>query len=255
MTHRPFSIFAVLSLAASLLATGLGSATTAAASPALSHTAVGVTVPVVACPTTRGVPGHPPAKYKRQITISEPADIAQKLEYYSDNDRNLTPILAPRGWKCQVQIGADGSASITIHPPGTTTSSKTAITAQSMGACQGCVWGLVCDLIPGAAKQVGADQPACPTTRPKKELVKFERGRPNATGPVQDVVVFQDPAGVKGDGVPSGGKDPANGALLYDWNKHDGGAASLETCTLPAVQFQECAASASNFGAHNWEMP
>jgi hypothetical protein len=246
MNSRPASIFAALSLAAAL--TGATAAVPAAA-------ATTTKVPVVACPTSRGIPGHPATKYPTRLATNAPPAVAADLAYYSDNVRNLTPLLGPRGWKCQVQIGADGSMGITIHPPGTALTSKEALTAESMGACQGCVWTLVCDLIPGAAKQVGVGQPSCRATRPKQERVKFERGRPNATGPVQDVVVFQDPAGVKGDGRPSGGKDPANGALLYVWDKQDGGAASLETCTLPTAQFDECAASASNFGARNWGMP
>jgi hypothetical protein len=217
--------------------------------------ATGTKVPVVACPTSRGVPGNPATKYPTTLTTRAAPTVAAHLAYYSDNVRSLTPVLGPRGWKCQVQVGADGSAGVTIYPSGASTTSKTAITVQSAPACQGCVWALVCDLIPGSAKQVGAGQPACPSTRPKRERVKFESGRPNATGRVRDVVVFQDPPGVKGDGVPSGGHDPANGALLYDWNSQAGGAASLETCTLPAAQFRTCSASVSNFGARNWGMP
>jgi hypothetical protein len=212
-------------------------------------------VPVIACPTSRGIAGHPATKYPTMLTTRAAPSIASHLAYYSDNVRNLTPVLGPRGWKCQVQVGADGSAGVNIYPPGSSPTGKTAITIRSSPACQGCVWTLVCSLIPGSAKQVGVGQPACPSTRPKRELVKFESGNPTATGPVQDVVVFQDPPGVKGKGIPSGGPDPANGALLYDWNKHDGGAASLETCTLPKSEFDVCSASVSNFGGRNWGMP
>lgn len=211
-------------------------------------------LPVVACPTSRGITGHPPTKYASRLPTNAPASLAADLAYYSDSVRNLTPVLGPRGWKCQVQVGADGNASVNIYPPGAGLTSKQAVTVRSAPACQGCVWTLVCSLVPGSAKQVGVGQPACPSKRSKQEKVRFERGRPNATGPVQDVVVFQDPAHVKGTGVPSGGPDPANGALLYDWSKQNGGSASLETCTLPTKDFEECAASASDFGARNWGM-
>jgi hypothetical protein len=189
------------------------------------------------------------------LTTKAAPSVAARLEYFSDNVRNLTPVLGPRGWKCQVQVGADGSSGVNIYPEGASPTSKTAITVQSSPACQGCVWAMVCSLVPGSAKQVGVGQPACPSTRPKRERVKFESGNPNAIGRVQDVVVFQDPADVKGEGIPSGGPNPANGALLYDWDKHDGGSASLETCTLPKAQFDMCSASVSNFGARNWGMP
>lgn len=247
MTHRPIAIFAALTLATVLCAGAV--ATQAAAA------ATGTKVPVVACPTSRGIAGHPATKYPTMLTTKAAPSVAAHLAYYSDNVRNLTPVLAPRGWKCKVQVGADASSAVTIYPAGASPGSKTAISVQSSPACQGCVWGLVCDLVPGAAKQVGVDQPACQSTRPKRELVKFESGKPNATGPVQDVVVFQDPPGVKGDGVPSGGADPANGVLLYDWSKQAGGAASLETCTLPTSQFDVCSASVRNFGARDWGMP
>jgi hypothetical protein len=189
------------------------------------------------------------------LTTKAAPSVAVQLAYYSDNVRNLTPVLGPRGWKCQVQVGADGSSGVDIYPAGSSPTGKMAITVRSAPACQGCVWTLVCSLIPGSAKQVGVGQPACPTTRPERERVKFESGNPNATGRVRDVVVFQDPAGVKGEGIPSGGPNPANGALLYDWNTRDGGAASLETCTLPKSQFDVCSASVSSFGGRNWGMP
>jgi hypothetical protein len=247
VTRRPISIFAALTVATVLCAGAV--ATQAAAA------ATGTKVPVVACPTSRGIAGHPATRYPAMLTTRAAPAVAAQLAYYSDNVRNLTPVLGPRGWKCQVQVGADGSTGVNIYPAGSAPTSKTAITTLSAPACQGCVWTMVCSLIPGAKKQVGDGQPACPGKRPKRELVKFESGNPNATGRVQDVVVFQDPAGVKGEGIPSGGPDPANGVLLYDWNSHDGGAASLETCTLPKSQFDICGASVSNFGARNWGMP
>ncbi len=46
-------------------------------------------------------------------------------------------------------------------------------------------------------------------------------------------VGFQDPPGVAGAGLPSGGQNPANGVVLYQPNPSEA-TAYLATCTLPA---------------------
>ena len=61
-------------------------------------------------------------------------------------------------------------------------------------------------------------------------------------------VGFEDPAGVAGDGLPSGGQEPANGVMLY-MPKQGEPAASLATCTLPAPQHDVCTAVLNHFGA------
>ena len=58
---------------------------------------------------------------------------------------------------------------------------------------------------------------------------------------------FEDPAGVAGDGMPSGGTNPANGVMLYLPSWPGRSAAYLATCTLPATQHDVCTAVLNHF--------
>ena len=63
-----------------------------------------------------------------------------------------------------------------------------------------------------------------------------------------DVVSFTDPAGVSGDGNPSGGAYPANGVMTYypyDSGNDDG--SYLDTCTLPAAEQSICTVVLNRF--------
>src|SRR5262249_29781340 len=155
--------FAALSVA-TLLAAGCSGSS--ASEPIAGHSSGGHVIlashwAVVACPTGRGVPGQPAPRYPKQVLVNHPSSVTAKLALYSDNVRNLPPVLAPKGWKCRVEVGADGGSHVTIHPPGTPLTSPVAVTVQGEPACQDCMYGLVCPLIPDASKQVGSSYGAC----------------------------------------------------------------------------------------------
>jgi hypothetical protein len=228
---------------------GAGAVATQAAAAAK-----GTKVPVVACPTTRGITGHPRTRYPNELRAELPPALTTKLSFYSDGVRNLTPVLGPRGWKCEVQVGADGSTDLTVHPPGTGQASNTAITVQGIPACQGCMYALVCPQIPESSHEVGVFYGRCPSTAPDREEISTSIST-SSSGAKAYVSTFIDPAHVKGDGVPSGGPDPANGVLNYDWSRHDGDAAALETCTLPNTEYAICHATILRFANHHWGMP
>jgi hypothetical protein len=61
------------------------------------------------------------------------------------------------------------------------------------------------------------------------------------------LVAFSDPPGVAGDGIPSGGQNPANGAMTY--YSADQNGSWLETCTLPAAEKDMCILSLDHFTA------
>ena len=64
---------------------------------------------------------------------------------------------------------------------------------------------------------------------------------------------FEDPAGVAGDGMPSGGTNPANGVLLYLPSWPGRSAPDSATCTLPANQQDVCTAVLNDFvGLYGW---
>lgn len=260
---QPTRIFAALTLAA-VVGTASCSATS---SPATQDAAPDATptatypdvanpgaVPVVACATKRGVDETPATVYPTSIAatpdVVQPGDLA----YYTDDVRSVAPILGPRGWTCSVEVGADGGTVVNVFPTGTSATSSTRIRVEGEPACQGCVYGLTCGLVPGSGKQLGFTDLPCPVRRPNGESVYFSEGSANPVGPTDDIVTFQDPAGVKGSGNPSGGAVPAGGALLYSWTPDAGGSAALLTCTLPDDQHDLCNAVINDFIGRSWGM-
>ena len=59
------------------------------------------------------------------------------------------------------------------------------------------------------------------------------------------IVIFEDPPGIPGDGLPSGGLYPANGVLTYRPRAPEG--SWKETCTLPGSAKDECTAVLNAF--------
>jgi hypothetical protein len=57
---------------------------------------------------------------------------------------------------------------------------------------------------------------------------------------------FEDPPGVFGDGIPSGGRYAANGVVLYQPGSSEP-TALLATCTLPSSQRDVCTAVLNHF--------
>ncbi len=239
--------------------------TTPAASPAPSVGApVRTSLTVVACPTTRGVPGTPPARFPATISVPLPASLGQRLAYYSDDSRSLAPVMGPSGWDCGVGVGADGSTVVAVFPPAEassfpagnlfprpfTGSTDQAVVAYTPSACQDCVYGLVCPLIPTADAQLGYSQP-CPTPPAAERITWLSGSASIPVGPTSvDRISFEDPPGVVGDGNPSGGPYPANGVINYRYGP-EGSAASL-TCTLPTNEHQLCTEILNDFDQRNW---
>jgi hypothetical protein len=152
-------------------------------------------LPVVECPTTTDVPGVPTSAYPDTMALAASSALAARLAYYSDADRSLPPILAPRGWACRVTVGADGSTSIYAFPPGGSPTGAQAVTAYSPSACQDCVDLVVCALIPYAARQLGYASFPCTPARPPTESVDWLNGSPSAPSSYEnDVVSFEDPS-------------------------------------------------------------
>jgi hypothetical protein len=222
-----------------------GAATARLAVPTAS---TGPAVPVVACASSYGA--GPPAGLPvlpHTLRPGLPAPVAKVLAYYTNDQRTLDPVLGPRGWDCEVQVGADGTTGLDIYPPGTSpTPSGTGhpeVQAASDSACQGCVYSTVCALVPAAGQQLGFAMLPC-APRSKGEVITWLAGSPkNNKPPVRDVIAFAQP-----------GHDPTRGVVLYDYRPGEGGAASEETCTLPTDQRSLCTAVLNSFVAHHWLM-
>jgi len=159
--------------------------------------------------------------------------VAALVSFYGNGTLTL---LGPKGWQCSAAVGADGSASMSITPPGQALPTGSppldyqAITAFTGGACVGCIAQMSCAIFPEAWNLFATPGQACPNTIPTTERI---------TRPMAQSAVFEDPPGTSGTGEPSGGAYRALGFLVFDPGTDAGGAdvrapsALKVTCTLP----------------------
>jgi hypothetical protein len=195
---------------------------------------------VVSCPTTFGViPPSTLAPLPATEQVDVPATLAGDLAVYSDT-RGFLNLLGPRGWACSAMYGADGSGGVIVYPNGEavphswgagwplpSASTDEAISGTQTSASPVQAAGQACPLFADAATAYENDLGRACHSRPSSESVQ-----PIGVG----VVGFEDPPGVQGDGIPSGGQAPANGVVTY----HPTLASYLATCTLPADEHLVC---------------
>lgn len=220
--------------------------------PATTSTVPNSLISVVSCPTTYGVSGGASGTALGQtIPVELAPATASQLDFYSNDQKTVTPILGPRGWNCRAEVATDGSIGIDVFP-----SSKSdrrrgpappgdGIHAISQGACQGCVYATVCALVPGAAQQLGYTQGgiSC-TARPAGETLDWLAGTATGNPSVRDVIGFEDPS-----------TPPTDGVVLYDSpTGQSPGASSQESCTLPAGEHPLCTAILDDFVSRAWYM-
>jgi hypothetical protein len=199
----------------------------------------GSVVPLVVCRTTFAASPGKPVAFPSSTTLAVSTRLASSLAAYTDTQGYVT-VIGLREWKCSANYGADGVGGVSISPKGSVAASGgEAIVARETSACAGCTAGQACALFPAAARAYRAIWGSpCPTHRPKQESIHALNTR---------VVAFTDPPYVKGDGVPSGGRFPANGVMTYVPGSHDG--SYLETCTLPDNVRSTCTAILNDFVA------
>ena len=209
-----------------------------------------VTVQVVACPTVSGVVPSPSDPVPpKSVTIATPSFTSPALGAYSDRLGFLLTT-APAGWNCKAIDGGDGSAAVGVTPPGVTprdswgvgdkvTQPPTdGVFSQSDGACQGCVYGDVCEIVPSAA----ADFPSyanvagfCGTAPAGQHVTPLGN----------HLYRIDDPAGTLGP-------DPAHSVLRYVPRTATTDATEARvTCILPASQAGVCDALLNQFFALN----
>jgi len=170
------------------------------------------------------------------MTATVSAAVAAQVAFYGNGTRTL---LGPKGWHCEGAVGADGSTSMTITPPGQAAPTGSplpgyqAVTAYTGGGCVGCIATMACGLFPEAWKLFDTPGSSCPTTSPARELI---------TRPIPRSAIFEDPPGVAGTGDPSGGRYRALGLLVFDPGTGGSGtdfpSALKITCTLPDAMAQ-----------------
>jgi hypothetical protein len=201
-------------------------------------------LPVVSCPTTFALATPPPTvPAPTSVTVEVPDALAGKLAVYVDSN-NIMRLLAPTGWSCTASYGADGSGIVTIVPKGESLpaglqepdSSDQAISATETGGSPVQAAAEACGFFPAAGAATESDLGQGCSPRPLSETVD----------PINsDVLAFEDPAGLKGSGAPSGGRYPANGVMTYSATNEPG--FYLETCTLPQTNHATCTAALNYF--------
>jgi hypothetical protein len=205
---------------------------------------------LIVCPTKFGIIPTPAAKPQPPlVTVTVAGGSAAGLAVYTDDQGGMR-LLGPQGWSCSVLYGADGSGGVVVYPPGESVpsnwgaswklpadSSVQAIIGSQTSACVSCGEGQACPLFGTAAQSFEANfgRP-CPAARPAAET---------ETQVSAGVMAFADPAGVTGDGNPSGGRYPANGGITYYSGNQDG--SWVETCTMPAASKDLCTATLDYF--------
>ena len=202
------------------------------------------TVPVVTCATTFALATPPPTvPLPASVTVDVPTAQAATLAVYADSN-SIMRVLAPAGWSCKASYGADGSGIITVVPKGDPLPlpgqepdpSDEAISATETGGSPVQAAAAGCAFFPAAATAYASDLGRGCSPRPPSEMVD----------PVSATVVdFEDPAGTKGTGEPSGGPDPANGVMTY--SPTEGPGFYLDTCTLPQDAHATCTAVLNYF--------
>jgi hypothetical protein len=159
----------------------------------------------------------------------------------------LPSLIAPQGWRCSGFVAEDGGNNFTVVPPGELPPSPMKdeasehkpvpeIAISGEPACQSCVFGIACAYFP--ASRDDGTYPPCHI--PAGETYR----RVNA-----EVVDFTDPPGVKGAGEPSGGADPAVGAVVYKLH-----SAAVITCILPLSQVSICRTAVHAFTTYESAM-
>jgi hypothetical protein len=219
------------------------------AAQAITAGSVIASLPVVSCPTSLGVVS-PPVSLPASRPVAVPRALATRLAIYAD-DQGIMELVGPKGWRCTASFGADGSGGIVAYPSGekvpqrwagawplARTSADAAIAGLESSACYSCTLAQACRLFVAAAQAWrSAFGTACPARPAAETVVSIGAG----------IVAFEDPPGVRGDGLPSGGRYPANGVLTYHPRSEDG--SWLETCTLPGGDKDYCTAARNTFVA------
>lgn len=184
------------------------------------------------CATDLPLPGVT-LPQRRRGTVRFAPSLATGLAVF--RDAQGTPLVGPRHWHCRAAVGVDGTEFMTLAPAPVREVSEErsqAISLEAIPACAGCMAERLCTLFPDAppARFYASYEP-CRRRSPLE--------RAAAIGPYE--ATFEDPPGVKGQGISSGGPNPAIGQLVYS---RRGGFAQV-TCVRPDVSTESCRAVAA----------
>jgi len=202
-------------------------------------------VTVVACHAAVGAEGVTPPPIPAQLSAVLTPEAASQLRFFSDG---FVTVLAPRAWRCAGLAAADGGLSLSVFPvrqpdplgAGRVPSNAAGVTVFVDYTGHGPGAHLVCTLFPGTrAAQLAAQTGGCPRSAPRETVRR----------PSVDAARFDDPAGVRGVGVPSGGANRAVGAVVYPQPRPEPESVTVSkvTCTAARATAALCPAIVDDF--------
>jgi hypothetical protein len=178
-------------------------------------------VPIVACATSYGdteIQQPQPAS----VTMTLPPQLAARVAVFATNNERL---LAPRGFTCTAEVGANGTSLLTVA----SFDQSASVIAENGALSYGYVLEIACPLFAEAAtldKQQFDQSCAKP---PVGEVIT-----PEGT----TVMRFEDPPGLAGTGTQSGGSSSAIGAIWFVAGPPP--MAAKSTCLLPTEDRDIC---------------
>jgi hypothetical protein len=182
------------------------------------------------CATQLAV-GQSFVQVSHRLSMPLPASSSDRLAVYASSVGSL--LVGPKGWECRATVGADGTQTIGLAPPGferpawSAGKGDAAVTATLIPACAGCIASTICAFFPQEeVVQSYGDELEC-TPVPAGEQVSHV---------ARSTALFTDPPGVKGNGVGSGGSLPSLGAVAFGT---ESGAVQV-SCTLPPALAEVC---------------
>jgi hypothetical protein len=208
-------------------------------------------LPSVECPTSFGIDSPGPPRALGLLPNLPGSTIS--LASYTDR-LHMVAVAAPIGWNCRAIDAADGNVSIMVTPPGTSPTepsqpfirdTRQGIEALVASPGTGSVPDLLCAAMPDVIDPTWSGRP-CPHRPAAEQII---RDNPVAAE-------FFDPAGVVGDGAPSGGSYRAIGRVinLPAPGSTSEGAASV-TCTVPDADALMCDAIIVSFAPYGTYYP
>ena len=205
------------------------------------------TLQLFRCSTRHGIPPASPPSTPTTIVVATPPFASPGLAGFTDDDGRLVTT-APPFWGCKALDATDGGTTIDLTLPDSPTTKAydtgqsrnpgtDGVFAISIPACQGCVYGEICGVVPSADADFPfyAGSGLC-RTRPAGEHV---------TPLGNNVYAIDDPAGTLGP-------DPARSMLRYTPKTSTTDASVIrETCILRAPDHAICDTLLAEFLALN----
>lgn len=201
-----------------------------------------VSLRVIECPSEYGVEyssnESPSPIIGRYATVEIPVPLKGKVSLYTDQYRMLEPILAPAHWKCEAQVGADGTGGLSVTPVGDNPNGED-LTFSFVPACVGCAFDVYCPFVTPSYAETVNEGPC--TYPPASQIDKVMFQSPSTS---EGTIFIEDPPGSAGTLTPF--EQPQSdiyatvGYLSYGYGQP---IVQSLSCTLPTTKLNICKAS------------